>query len=98
MKKIVGEAARVEKSLRRDTGESVRPSVAAATRKLERGHYYEVVAEEDIYADKAKRQYEQALAMGAPYEQAVYAGQVAHEMAAAHLEEEEVTSRDSGKG
>ena len=40
--------------------------------------------------------------MGAPYEQAVYAGQVAHEMAAAHLEEEEeeeeVTSRDSGKG
>ena len=36
--------------------------------------------------------------MGAPYEQAVYAGQVAHEMAAAHFEEEEVTSRDSGKG
>ena len=99
MKKIVGEAARVEKSLRRDTGESVRPSVAAATRKFERGHYYEVVAEKDIYADKAKRQYEQALAMGAPYEQAVYAGQVAHEMAAAHFEEEEeVTSRDSGKG
>ena len=30
--------------------------------------------------------------MGAPYEQAVYAGQVAHEMAAAHFEEE-VTSR-----
>ena len=39
VKKIVGEAARVEKSLRRDTGESVRQSVAAATRKLERGHY-----------------------------------------------------------
>ena len=37
--------------------------------------------------------------MGAPYEQAVYAGQVAHEMAAAHFEEEEeVTSRDSDKG
>ena len=38
--------------------------------------------------------------MGAPYEQAVYVGQVAHEMAAAHFEEEEeeVTSRDSGKG
>ena len=33
--------------------------------------------------------------MGAPYEQAVYAGQVAHEMAAAHFEEEEVTERES---
>ena len=31
--------------------------------------------------------------MGAPYEQAVYAGQVAHEMAAAHFEEE-VTERE----
>ena len=32
--------------------------------------------------------------MGAPYEQAVYAGQVAHEMAAAHFEKEEVTERE----
>ena len=35
--------------------------------------------------------------MGAPYEQAVYAGQVAHEMAAAHFEEE-VTSRARESG
>ena len=91
MKKTVGARQHGLKKAREETpvSQTVR---RRRNSKLERGHYYEVVAEEDIYADDvAQRQYEQALAMGAPYEQAVYAGQVAHEIAAAHFEEEVTT-------